>query len=34
MSAFGIFLTVCLALGIVGGLWLWTRHGSQGGHDT
>jgi hypothetical protein len=31
--AIGIGAAV-LILGIVGGLFLWTRHGSKGGNDT
>ena len=31
MSAFGIFITVCIAIAIVGGAVLWTRYGPGSG---
>jgi hypothetical protein len=34
MTWIGWTLIVALAAGIVGGLFLWARHGSRGGHDT
>lgn len=34
MSWEGWVIIVAVAGGIVGGLFLWTRHGSKGGNDT
>ena len=34
MTWIGWTLIVALVAGICGGLFLWTRHGSSGGHDT
>lgn len=34
MSWIGWVIIVAVASGIVGGLFLWTRHGSKGGNDT
>jgi hypothetical protein len=34
MSWEGWTLMGLLVAGTIGGLWLWTKYGSQGGHDT
>jgi hypothetical protein len=34
MTPIGWIIIVALAAGLVGGLFLWARHGSKGGHDT
>jgi uncharacterized protein YneF (UPF0154 family) len=34
MTPLGWTMIVALVAGVVGGLFLWARYGSKGGHDT